>query len=74
LNLDVERLFQHLNEIKFVYYLPKKHELARNGLWIPLMLDQTTLDMQHSLFVLTIKNNCHDAMVEPHNHNPLIRL
>jgi hypothetical protein len=74
LNLDVEGFFQHFNEIKFVYYVPKKHEPARSDLWIPLVLDPTTLDMQHSLFVLTMMSNCHVAMVEPHNHNPFTRL
>jgi hypothetical protein len=58
LSLNVDGSFQqHLNVIKFVYYVHKKHGLAGSGIWIPLMLDPTTLDMQHSLFVLTMKNN-----------------
>jgi hypothetical protein len=75
LNFNVEGSFQqHLNVIKSIYCVPKKHGLFGSGLWIPLVLDPITLDMQHSLFVLTMKNNCHVAMVEPHNHNPLIIL
>jgi hypothetical protein len=74
LSLNVDGYFQHLNVIKYVYCVPKKHGFPRSGLWIPLMLDPTTLDMQRSLFVLTMKNNCHVVMVEPHNHNPLTRL
>jgi hypothetical protein len=75
LSRNVEDSFQqHLNVIKSIYYVPKKHGLSRSGLWIPLVLDPRTMDMQHSLFILTMKNNCHVAMVEPHNQNPLIRL
>jgi hypothetical protein len=59
LNLDVEGFFRHLNEIKFVNYVPKKHEPTGSGLWIPLMLDPTTFDKQHSLFVLRKMSNCH---------------
>jgi hypothetical protein len=44
--------------------VPQKHGLSGSGIWIPLVLDPTTLDMQHSLFVLTMKNNFHVAMVE----------
>jgi hypothetical protein len=35
------------------------------------MVNPTTLDMQRSLFVLTMKDNCHVAMVEPCSHNLL---
>jgi hypothetical protein len=71
--LDVEGSFQHFNVIKFVYYVPKKHGLVGSGLcnWIPPMLNPTTLDMQCSLFILTMKDNCHVAMVEPCSHNLL---
>ncbi len=47
----------------------------KNGpkeVWISLVLDPTTLDMQQSLFVLTMKNNSKGAMVEPHPSNPFI--
>jgi hypothetical protein len=71
LSRDVEGSFQHFNVIKFVYYVPKKHGLVGNGLWIPLMLNPTTLDVQRSLFILTMKDNCHVAMVEPCSHNLL---
>ncbi len=74
LSLNTKGSFQHLNVIKFVYYVPKKHGLATSGFWTPLVLNPTTLDMQLSLFALKMKNNCHVAMVEPHNHNPLTRL
>jgi hypothetical protein len=51
--------------------MPKKHGLVGSGLWIPPVLNPTTLDMQHSLFILTMKDNCHVAMVEPCSHNLL---
>jgi hypothetical protein len=70
LSLNTKGSFQHLNVIKFVYYVPKKHGLATSSFWTPLVLDPTTF----SLFALKMKNNCHVAMVELHNHNPLIRL
>jgi len=47
----------------------------KNGpkeVWISLVLDPTTLDMQQSLFVLIMKNNSKGAMVEPHPSNPFI--
>jgi len=49
LSLNVEGSFQqYINVIKYVYCVPNKHGLFGSGIWIPLMLDPTTLDMQHS--------------------------
>jgi hypothetical protein len=71
LSPEFESSFQHFNVIKLVYYVPKKHGHVGSGFWIPLMVNPTTLDMQRSLFVLTMKDNCHVAMVEPCSHNLL---
>jgi hypothetical protein len=45
LSPDDEGSFQRFNVIKFVYYVPKKHGLVGSGIWIPLVLNPTTLDM-----------------------------
>jgi len=64
----------HLKVIKFVYCIPKKYGPTRSVVQISIVLDPTTLHMQCSLFVLTMKSSCQVGMVEPHNYNPLTQL
>jgi len=54
--------------------VPKKCGNGSTEVWIPLMLDFATLDLQHFLFVLTMKNNSKVAMAKPCACNPLTRL
>jgi hypothetical protein len=53
--------------------VPKKCGISFIEVWIPQLLDSIALDLQHSLFVLTMKNNS-KAMVKLHTCNPLTRL
>jgi hypothetical protein len=54
--------------------VPKKRGTGSIEIWIPPMLDFVALDLQHFLFVLTMKNNSKVAMAKPRACNPLTQL
>jgi hypothetical protein len=53
--------------------MPKKCGTGFTKVWIPPMLDFAALDLQHFLFVLTMKINSKAATAKPRACNPLTR-
>jgi hypothetical protein len=62
----------HLSIIKRHYYISQKLGVDRR--WVSKALSKEILDLQTSLFKLTMKSQASKAMVEPRDENPVTKL
>lgn len=73
LQLDCESTFAiHLSVIKQHYYTPK--QLDASNSWVYESLSRDTLDIQSSLFKMTMKTQASKVMEKPKDKNPIIKL
>ncbi len=64
-----EFLKQHISVIKAQYCYAKR--IGPDQTWVPKVLSSMSLDLQMSVFKLTIKNNVASAMGPPYTMNPM---